>query len=333
MDRYPRIVIWELTRACRLACVHCRAEAQPQRHPDELSTQQGLDLIDEIASLKKPLLILTGGDPMEREDLPDLVRRGTTHGLPVALSPSATEKVTREKILALKEANVHRMALSLDGADAETHDRFRGVPGSHQRTMEIARDIKEAGIPLQIGTTVTRHNARQLEPLAAKVGELGAILWSVFFLVPMGRAMEEMMITAKECEDLLLQLYAISRRVRFAIKTTEAPHYRRIVSERAGRALPAGAGINDGKGLFFISHRGEVCPSGFLPLAAGHVGSAPLEAIYGDSALFRSLRDPDQLKGKCRRCPYRSLCGGSRARAYAMTGDPLESDPLCGYRP
>lgn len=329
----PRIVIWEVTQACALACVHCRAEARPRRDPRELSTDEGFRLIDEVATFPKALLVLTGGDPMERPDLLELVEHAVRKGIRTALSPSATDKVTLERLQALKNVGLHRVAVSLDGADAATHDAFRGVPGSFQRTMDIAEDLRRIGLPLQIGTTITRRNADQLEALADHVGRLGAVLWSVFFLVPTGRANPDLMLDAAQCEAVLHRLYDISRRVRFAIKTTEAPHYRRVVLQRSAPHRPSLSNINDAKGFVFVSHRGEVYPSGFLPLSAGNIHATPLGTIYRESELFKALRNADELKGKCGRCDYRELCGGSRARAYGVTADPLAEDPLCVYEP
>ena len=327
----PAIVIWEVTQACQLACIHCRAEARPGRDFDELSTDEGLDLIGQIADAGAPLLVLTGGDPMERPDLDVFVRRGVARGLKVALSPSATPKVTREALARLKDDGLHRVAVSLDSHLEKNHDAFRRVAGSYLRTLEIARDARDLGVPLQIGTTISALNAADLEAMGRMVGELGAVLWSVFFVVPTGRAGPSLAITADECEDVLMRLHEFSHGAPFAIKTTEAPHYRRIATEHNGRRT--GSGVNDGKGFAFVSHRGDVFPSGFLPLKAGNVRERPLGEIYRDSPLFRSLRDPDQLKGRCGACEFRELCGGSRARAYAVTGDPLAADPLCAYAP
>ncbi|MCR4295009.1 MAG: radical SAM protein [Elusimicrobia bacterium] len=327
----PAVVIWEVTQACGLSCVHCRAEARPWRDPRELSSEEGLRLIDQVAESGAPLLVLTGGDPMERPDLETLVRRGVSRGLHMALSPSATDKATRPALLALKAAGLHRVAVSLDSHLEQKHDAFRRVAGSYRRTLEIARDAREIGLPLQIGTTISALNFGDLEAMSRSVEDLGVVLWSVFFLVPTGRAGSGLMISAAECEDVLKRLYDISRRVRFAIKTTEGPHYRRIVAERIGRK--SGSGINDGKGFAFISHRGDVYPSGFLPASAGNVRERSLGSIYRESPIFRSLRDSSQFKGRCGRCEFKDLCGGSRARAYAMTGDMLSEDPLCSYVP
>ncbi|HVO33179.1 MAG TPA: radical SAM protein [Elusimicrobiota bacterium] len=332
-DLKPRIVIWEMTQACQLACVHCRAHAQPERDPRELSTAEACRVIDEIAGFGNTLFVMTGGDPMERTDLLTLVRYAVRQGLTTAFSPSATEKVTVEKLRDLKRGGLHRVALSLDAPDEAGHDAFRGVAGSYRRTLEIARMLREIGLPLQIGTTVTTANVDRLRELAEQAGALGAILWNVFFLVPTGRAQASLMIRPQRCEEALHQLVEISKRARFAMKTTEAPHYRRVVAEMIQDRPRAQSNINDAKGFVFLSHTGEVFPSGFLPISAGNVRYHSLAEIYQFSSLFRSLRNPDQFKGKCGKCEYRHLCGGSRARAYAVTGDPLESDPLCAYQP
>jgi len=330
-NRTPALVIWEVTQACGLSCVHCRAEARPWRDAGELTTAEGLDLIDQVSDAGAPLLVLTGGDPMERPDLDAFVRRGVARGLKVALSPSATPKVTREALSRLKDEGLHRVAVSLDSHWEKNHDAFRRVAGSYRRTLEIARDARKLGLPLQIGTTISALNAADLEAMARLVGELGAVLWSVFFVVPTGRAGAALAIGAGECEDVLNRLHALSRSAPFAVKTTEAPHYRRIASAANGRRT--GSGVNDGKGFAFVSHRGDVFPSGFLPAKAGNVRERPLGEIYRDSPLFRSLRDASLLKGRCGACEFRELCGGSRARAFALTGDPLAEDPLCAYEP
>jgi radical SAM protein with 4Fe4S-binding SPASM domain len=329
----PLIVIWEVTQACGLACAHCRAEARPGRDAGELTTDEGRRLLGQAAEMGKPLFVLTGGDPMERPDLEELVAHGAGLGLKVGLSPSATPRVTPERLRALRDAGLHRVAVSLDSASAAKHDAFRGVPGSFARTLSIAGEARRLGLPLQVGTTITRRNAGELEALAALVESLDVILWSVFFLVPTGRGALESAVGADEAEGLMHRLYDVSVRARFAVKTTEAPHYRRVAAQRSGRSRPPEASVNDAKGFVFVSHTGEVYPSGFLPLSAGNVRREPLAAIYRDSPLFRSLRDPDALRGNCGLCEYRRLCGGSRARAYAVHGDPLGPDPLCAYRP
>jgi radical SAM protein len=357
-DRTPFTLAWEVTRACALACVHCRAEAQPRRDPLELTTDEGRRLIDQVVAIGRPILVLTGGDPLMRPDIYDLAAYGVGRGLRVALSPSATRRVTRAALRRVKEIGVSMIHISLDGADAAVHDAFRGVRGSFARTEAILRDVVDLGLPLQVGTTVTRHNAETLPAIAERVAAAGAAMWSVFFLVPTGRGRASDMISAAEHERVLRWLHAHSQSAPYRVRTTAAPHFRRVVIQalrqehgagdggepprweatgagyafRAGRA-PAERGVNDGDGFCFISHRGDVCPSGFLQLPAGNVRERSLAEIYREAPLFRALRDRALLTGRCGRCPYRGVCGGSRARAYALTGDYLAEDPACAYRP
>ncbi len=352
----PFIVFWEVTRACALACRHCRAVAQPKRHPQELTTAEGEALIDQIASMGRPLLVITGGDPMMRPDLVHLIDHATRKGLRVSLAPSATRLVTRQALERARDAGLVRVSISLDGPNAEVHDAFRRTPGSFDLTMQVLQAVGQAGLTLQVNTTVSRYNRGCLEAIADKVAEFRAVLWSVFFLVPTGRGKDEDMISPQEHEEVFNWLYDTSRRVPFDVKTTAAEHYRRVVIQRRhaeagisggevrlelvapgfsfqdgiGRATK---GVNDGNGCCFISHIGEVCPSGFLPLVVGNVRQQPLPEIYRDSPIMRDLRNPDKLKGKCGRCEYKKVCGGSRARAYAVTGDYLQAEPYCIYQP
>lgn len=346
-DTRPVVVIWEMTQACDLACVHCRASAQPCRDGAELSTAEGMRLIDEVAELGSPVFVLTGGDPLKRPDLFQLIEHARSRGLRPALSPSATPLLTAEAIARLKESGIFRLALSLDGSTAAVHDGFRRVPGSFTRTLEAIGQARQIGLPVQVNTTVTRRTYDDFENIAQLVGSLGIVLWSVFFLVPTGRAGAADVLSAQQTEDIFRRLHELSRRVRFHIKTTEAPHYRRYVlqqraAERERAGLPAVPphvaerafhGINDAKGFVFVSHRGEVCPSGFLPLIAGSVRRQPLADIYRHSELFVSLRDPDRLQGKCGECEFRRVCGGSRARAFHVSGDALGEEPTCVYIP
>jgi radical SAM protein len=341
----PFIVIWEVTRACALACVHCRAEAIPHRHPEELTTEEGKRLIDRIASFgpRKPLFVLTGGDPLRRRDVAELVRHGVERGLSVSLTPSGTAAVTRARLGELRDAGLARLAVSLDGSSAEAHDAFRGVRGSHRFTMRIVEDARELELPLQINTTVARQTVADLPAIEHTVGQAGAVLWALFFLIPVGRARADDGLTAIEIEGVLEWAADLQRRVPFGIKTTEAPHYHRVLAQRhesltgdapdIGGVGRAGRAVTDGNGFVFIDHLGEICPSGFLPLVAGNVRRDDLVRVYREHPLFRALRDPDLLGGRCGRCDYRDRCGGSRARAYAAAGDPLAEDPGCAYRP
>jgi AdoMet-dependent heme synthase len=353
-DRTPFTVAWEITRACAYACLHCRAEAQPGRDPRELTTEEGFHLIDGLVDVGGPILIVTGGDPMMRPDMLDLIRYAAGRGLRVALSPTATKLVTRERLQEAREAGVARVQISLDGSRSEVQDAFRGRPGSFERTLEILEDIRSLGISLQIGTTVSRYNVDDLEAIAGVVGTYGAVMWSLFFLVPTGRGRREDIVSPEEHERLFNWLYDLSKTATFDVRTTAAQHYRRVVIQRRrqeeaqppGGLLVTGAGysfadglgqssrgVNDGNGFAFISHIGDVCPSGFLPLPGGNVRERPFADIYRDSSLFRDLRDYSKLKGKCGVCDFRAVCGGSRARAFAVSGDYLESEPYCVYQP
>jgi radical SAM protein len=340
----PFLVIWEVTQACDLACLHCRASAQELRHPLELTTAEGSRLLTQIKEFGDPLMVFTGGDPLKRPDLFDLLKRSVELGLRTTVTPSATPLLNAEAIDRLRQCGVARMAVSLDGPDAASHDGFRRVAGSFDRTVFALEHARGIGLDTQVNTTVTRHNLHRLEEIAARVSAAGAKLWSVFFLVVTGRAMQDDDLTAEEYEQVFGYLYELSKTASFDIKTTEAQHYRRYVAQRrkaegaTGRPGPAGviqrqAGINDGKGFVFISHTGEIFPSGFLPLSAGNVRMEHICNAYRNSPLFRRLRDSDQLEGKCGRCEYRNLCGGSRSRSYALTGDYMESDPRCVYQP
>ncbi len=339
----PRVVIWELTQACALACVHCRAEAQPRRNPYELSTAEGKVLLGQMRALgNHPIVVFSGGDPLEREDFFELLEHARHLGLHVSVTPSATPRLTLEALTRMKELGVSRVALSLDGADPVTHDKFRGVRGSFERTQQAALWCKQLRLPIQINTTVCKRNVTESETLASLAKEWGAVLWNVFFLLPVGRGARQQALSGEECEALFPELSRLSETLQLALKTTEAPHYRRFQRQRqsqSGRSLGAGAahgstqGIGDGRGFVFISHLGEVFPSGFLASPCGNIRERSLGEIYSQHPLMRSLRNVDAFKGKCGVCEYRQLCGGARARAYAVTGDALESDPSCIYIP
>jgi radical SAM protein len=345
-DRAPFTVAWEVTRACAFACVHCRADAQYQRDPRELTTEEGYRLIDRLAEFGSPILVLTGGDPMKRPDLVDLIGYADRSGLRCSLTPTATALATRERLRQAQRAGVRRVALSLDAPTAEVHDAFRKVNGSWRRTMDILHRARGLGLSTQVNTTVTTHNVHLLEEMVRFVREVGAVQWSVFFLVPMGRAQQLSMISPQEHERVLGWLADLAVEGGFDVKATAAPMYRRVVAQRHGRAGTAGAGfafhdgldrpvqgVNDGRGFLFVSHVGDIMPSGFLPIPAGNVRTDDVVAVYRDHPLFRGLRDPDRLLGKCRVCEFRDVCGGQRGRAYAVTGDPFASDPACAYVP
>lgn len=356
-DRAPFLVIWETTQACDLACLHCRAEARAWRHADELTTAEAKHLMEEVRRFGQPLFVLTGGDPLKRPDTVELVRHGAGLGLRMAMTPSGTPLMTPQIVRDLANAGLSRLAVSLDGSTAEIHDAFRGVAGSFDWTVRMIRAAREIGLSTQINTTVALHNLDDFEGLITLMSGLGIALWSVFFLVPTGRARARDIASAEEFEAVFHRMYELSKSAPFDIKSTAAPQYRRVIVQqqvaerRAGSRsasptpLTAGIGfsladgvgrakgVNDGDGFLFVSHTGEIYPSGFLPLSAGNVRRDDLVAVYRNHELFRSLRDRNRLKGKCGVCEYREICGGSRARAYALTGDPLEADPYCIHIP
>lgn len=336
-DERPFIIIWEVTRACALACRHCRAEAIPRRDPRELRGAEVESFLDQVARAQPKVFVLTGGDPMMRTDLLDIVWGATRRGLQVALSPSATPRFVKADLCRFREVGLKRVSLSIDGATQAAHDAFRGVPGTWDRTMESIVAAREAGIEVQINTTFTRQNAGQFDAFVRLLGEIKPSLWSVFQLVPTGRAKCDDLLTGEELETLFERLCELSLRVPYPIKTTEGQHYRRVALQRwrrePSRPKPVLLPINDGNGFVFVSHTGDIQPSGFLPITAGNVRKDDLLDVYRNAPLFRELRDADLLKGKCARCEYRALCGGSRARSYAMSGDYLAEEPLCIYQP
>jgi MoaA/NifB/PqqE/SkfB family radical SAM enzyme len=340
-DGAPRRVYWELTRACDLACRHCRAEAVPGRDPGELDTAEGRRLLEALCGFgePRPHVVLTGGDPLKRPDFWDLLAHGVRLGLDVAVAPSGTPSLTGQVVTRFATAGAHAMSLSLDGADAAGHDGFRGIPGCFERTLEAGRAAVAAGLSLQVNTLVTAATLADLPRIHALVAGLGAARWSLFFLVQVGRGRGLQQLTPATCERVLA--WAAAQPAPPAVTATEAPHSRRVTLQRlrAGgvREAPPGLrhafGIRDGNGILFVSHGGDVQPSGFLPLVAGNVRREDVVAIYRDAPLFRALREPAGFGGRCGRCEFRDVCGGSRARAFAATGDPLAEDPLCAYEP
>jgi radical SAM protein len=364
-DQAPLLVIWETTRACALACRHCRASAIDVRHPDELTHEEACALLDDIAEMGTPIVVFTGGDPLQREDLDDLIRHARGIGLRTGAIPAATHRLTHERVVALKQAGLHQMALSLDGADARSHDDFRQVPGSFLKVMRGALWARCEDLPLQINTVFGAWNAGDFDAIAALVRRLEPVFWEVFFLVPTGRGTALDACSTAQQEELFGKLHALSAEVPFVIKVTEAPHYRRFVAEQRkwapalagvgaghGGGHPGGHpggghpgngrrggiaftrdGVNAGKGFCFVDHVGDVYPSGFLPLVVGNVRQTRLSTLYREAPLMRELRDVSLLKGRCGRCPYRRICGGSRSHAYAVTGDYLAEDPICTFEP
>ena len=342
----PFLVYWEVTRACELACLHCRAEAIAQRDPLELSTDECRRVLEMVRHFgaRSPHLVLTGGNPLKRPDFFDLLGYGAKLGLRMSVAPSGTEGLTGDVLRAIKNAGVESISLSLDGSSAEKHDSFRGVPGCFGWTVQAARVARAEGLQLQINTLATGETEEDLPKIYQLVRGLDPMRWSLFFLVGVGRGRALQAIPAERGEALLHWLYDLSKRTPFAIATTEAPHFRRVALTRMRsegiplskiRETPVGRafGIRDGNGIMFISHTGEVYPSGFLPIVAGSVRSSNLVDIYRDSAVFEKVRSTSQFGGRCGRCEFKEICGGSRARAFAGHDDFLAEDPSCDYEP
>lgn len=354
----PYIVIWEVTRACQLKCVHCRADAQSKPDPLELTPEEGIKLIDQIYEMNNPMLVFTGGDCMMREDLFDLAEYAIKKGMRVSMTPSATDNVTKEKMERAKEVGLSRWAFSLDGPTPEIHDHFRGTQGSFDLTIEKVRYLNELNMPLQLNTVISRYNYDYLEQMAELMKELKVVMWYIFLLVPTGRGQLDACLTPAEHEKVFGWLYELSKTAPYDIKTTAAQHYRRVVFQQKAREnmvekskiryedtltkdmasvidglKRAPKGVNDGNGFVFISHTGDVMPSGLLPLVGGNVREKSLAEIYRNSPVFKDLRSPDKYKGKCGVCEFRYVCGGSRSRTYAVTGDYMGSEPFCVYIP
>jgi radical SAM protein len=363
-NKSPFIVVWEVTQACDLACLHCRAEARNWRDPCELSTEEGFALLDEVRKFGRVLFVLSGGDPLYRSDIYEFIRYGTEIGLRMTMTPSGTKLVRKEMVQRMKDDGLARLAVSLDGHDRASHDGFRGVSGSFDWTINCIRWAREVGLEVQINTTVTRYNEDHVREIGEMLRHEGISLWSVFFLVPVGRGLKHDMVSPTKHEELFHLLYDMGKEMPYDIKTTAAQHFRRVALQRAAyeqeqmnqngheRKAAGGApeshlpsagfsagigraskGVNDGNGFVFISHVGEVFPSGFLPCPAGNVRQKSIVEIYRESEIFQDLRRASALKGKCGYCDYEDVCAGSRARAYGVTGDYLASEAYCTYHP
>lgn len=366
LEAQPILVFWETTRACLLACRHCRASAVASPLPGQLSTHEGRRLIKGLTGFgaRPPVLILTGGDPFMRPDLFLLARYARSLGIPVGAAPSVTPLLTEEALAQLHRLRVKTVSVSLDGARRETHEGIRGVPVHFDQTVAALDRLVREGFTVQVNTTVMRDNVEELADVALLLDSLGAAVWEVFFLVPVGRGSEVRAITPEEHEDVAHFLVDASR-YGFAVRTVEAPFFRRVVAWRiqagpeqdpaerfglgplygrlarrlrehlgppTGPSRAQSAGTRDGKGIVFVAHDGEIYPAGFLPVSLGNVRRDSIVEVYRSHPLLRAIRE-GRFAGRCGRCEFRDLCGGSRARAYAVSGDPLGEDPACPHVP
>jgi radical SAM protein len=344
-SRNPMLVYWEMTQACGLACRHCRAEAISTPHSQELTPVESLGLLQQIASFDtKPHLILTGGDPMQRKDLYQIIDQAQRLGLTVSITPAATAELTVDVLAKLKASGIDSLGLSLDGSTAARHEAVRGVAGCYQWTIDAIRNAADLGFPIQVNTLVSEETADDLPAVYELLKQYKIMRWSLFYLIAVGRGKELQPVTPERGEELMHWTHELTKTAPFAIKTTEAPSYRRVALNHMRESGLTGAeieqtpvyrgfGIRDGHGILFVSNQGDVYPAGFLPLASGNMRVDNLVDIYRNSPLFQALHTPSSFRGKCGECEYRTLCGGSRARAFAYTGDPLASDPFCPYEP
>jgi radical SAM protein len=339
-------VYWEMTQACALACRHCRAEAMASPHPMELTFDEGIEFLRQLPGFGQPLpqLILTGGDPLARTDLFELIDEARRLGIGVSITPAATPAFTRDVLVRLKEHGVEGLGLSLDGSSAGRHDSIRGVARTFDRTIQAMRWAQELNMPLQVNTLASAETADDVPAIYELLKQFGVTRWSLFFLISVGRGKVLQPLSPEDGETLMQWVYKTSTEAPFIVATTEAPSYRRVMLEEMRKegltgeqikrsGATRGFGIRDGHGIVFVSNTGDICPAGFLPLVAGNVRKDRLVDVYRDTPLFRSLHDPTHFEGRCGICEYHALCGGSRARAFSDTGSPLGSDPFCTYEP
>lgn len=358
-NKRPLFVCWEMTKACNLSCRHCRARAIKRALPGELSLEQGRNLIDQILEFGQPYpaILFTGGDPLMRSDLMEHIAHARDLGIYTAVAASVTDLLTRETMEKFRDLDVGVMSISIDGAIPGTHDALRGLPGTWQRSVEVLREANEVGLRIQINSTVMKSNLSQLADLFYMALENHVAAWEVFFLVRTGRGAALENPTPEEIEDVM-KFLVFAAGYGIPVRTSEGPHYRRVLREAPNGSLIGGPLYNqlvgrirelageptkevpkhlnstgDGKGVMFVSYNGDISPSGFLQANLGRFPDESIVEVYRDNRTFMELRDPSKLKGKCGRCEYRGYCGGSRSRAYVETGDFMESDPICIYEP
>jgi radical SAM protein len=364
-EKSPLLLFWEMTRACPLACAHCRAHAQKTPAPGELTTQQGLGFLKDVAGFgsPSPILVMTGGDPLTRADLFDLLEESRRLGIRVALAPAVSPALAGENLDRLRDGGVRAISISLDGSTAATHEGIRQVPGHFAQTIATVRALVRHGFTVQINTTVMRRNVEELPAIAALMKDLGAHVWEVFFLVHVGRGIGVDELGPRGCEDVAHFLFDAAQ-YGFIVRTVEGPFFRRVVTwrldepgadpatrfgcgplygrlsrglrvrlgEPTTRPKATSAGTRDGNGILFVAHDGAVYPAGFLPLSLGSVLEENVVDLYRAHPTLRAIRE-GQFHGRCGECEFRAICGGSRSRAYAASGDPLGEDPACAYRP
>lgn len=354
----PFIVIWEMTRSCKLKCLHCQLKTQMERDPDELTFEEGKHLIDEIRELNNPLLLLTGGDVFSRPDFFDLAEYGRNKGLNMAIAASAAHHITKDVLKRSAEIGISRWSFYLDGPDSHSHDALCGVPGTFDLTLSSLKYLREIGMQTQVNTVVSKINYDKIEEIGHLVKNLDLASWNIIMMVPTFGNQEVPPLTASEHELFFQWLYDYSSIVPFKVKTTYGEHYERVVIQNKMRQMrinshgkeiqqalqegPAGVQkllnyrpyvLNEGKGTIYINHNGDVYPSRIMPIKAGNVKEELLKVIYRFSPLFKKLQNPDLLKGKCGICEFRYVCGGNRSRAYNLTGDYLQSEPSCVFMP
>jgi radical SAM protein with 4Fe4S-binding SPASM domain len=347
VSQVPLMAVWEATQACDIACLDYGDWLQPESDPLELNTLEAEQMINDVAELRPPIFVITGADPLKRNDIYHLVRYASMRHLHPVLSLSATPLLTRDAIADLKQAGLSRLALSLDGSCAELHDLICGVHGAFDRTMAAIQWADQWRVPFQITTHFCERNLYDLENLAALLKTMRISQWSIAFPVPATATELEETPSAGQFEGAFARIYSLAQNVPFKVKTSEAPHYRRYVLQQQARARAAGTGVpaqfetgipgimpvNEDRGMVFISHTGEVFPCGSLPVSGGNIRVRNLADIYRNSHVFTEIRDVENIKGKCGDCSFKGICGGSRARAYAISADMFQEDPFCIYRP